>query len=85
MPPEGNDDASGSPRTSSLPENSVMARPSPLGCEQEYFLVDRDFYLLRPDLIATGRTLFGAKPPKGQELEDHYFGASRFMTSIVII
>ncbi len=46
-----------------------------LGCEQEYFLVDRDFYLLRPDLISTGRTLFGAKPPKGQELEDHYFGA----------
>jgi glutamine synthetase len=46
-----------------------------LGCEQEYFLVDRDFYLMRPDLIATGRTLFGAKPPKGQELEDHYFGS----------
>ena len=46
-----------------------------LGCEQEYFLVDRDFYLRRPDLIATGRTLFGAKPPKGQELEDHYFGS----------
>ncbi len=46
-----------------------------LGCEQEYFLIDRDFYLLRPDLIATGRTLFGAKPPKGQELEDHYFGS----------
>ncbi len=46
-----------------------------LGCEQEYFLIDRDFYLLRPDLVATGRTLFGAKPPKGQELEDHYFGS----------
>ncbi|MEY3161393.1 MAG: Glutamine synthetase [Planctomycetota bacterium] len=46
-----------------------------LGCEQEYFLVDRDFYMLRPDLIATGRTLFGARPPKGQELEDHYFGS----------
>jgi len=46
-----------------------------LGCEQEYFLVDRDLYMLRPDLVATGRTLFGAKPPKGQELEDHYFGA----------
>ncbi|MFM1872699.1 MAG: Glutamine synthetase [Planctomycetota bacterium] len=46
-----------------------------LGCEQEYFLIDRDLYLLRPDLIATGRTLFGAKPPKGQELEDHYFGS----------
>jgi glutamine synthetase len=46
-----------------------------LGCEQEYFLIDRDFYVLRPDLVATGRTLFGAKPPKGQELEDHYFGS----------
>jgi len=46
-----------------------------LGCEQEYFLVDRDFYVLRPDLVATGRTLFGAKPPKGQELDDHYFGS----------
>ena len=46
-----------------------------LGCEQEYFLIDRDLYFLRPDLVATGRTLFGAKPPKGQELEDHYFGA----------
>jgi len=46
-----------------------------LGCEQEYFLVDRDLYVLRPDLVASGRTLFGAKPPKGQELDDHYFGA----------
>ena len=46
-----------------------------LGCEQEYFLIDRDLYLLRPDLVATGRTLLGAKPPKGQELEDHYFGS----------
>lgn len=46
-----------------------------LGCEQEYFLIDRDLYLLRPDLVATGRTLFGARPPKGQELEDHYFGS----------
>jgi glutamine synthetase len=46
-----------------------------LGCEQEYFLIDRNLYLLRPDLIATGRTLFGARPPKGQELEDHYFGS----------
>ena len=46
-----------------------------LGCEQEYFLVDRDLYVLRPDLVATSRTLFGAKPPKGQELEDHYFGS----------
>ena len=46
-----------------------------LGCEQEYFLIDRDLYVLRPDLVTTGRTLFGAKPPKGQELEDHYFGS----------
>ncbi|MGE0702308.1 MAG: glutamine synthetase III [Vicinamibacterales bacterium] len=45
------------------------------GPEQEYFLVDRYFYLSRPDLINAGRTLFGAKPPKGQELEDQYFGA----------
>jgi glutamine synthetase len=44
------------------------------GAEQEYFLVDRSFYLARPDLITCGRTLFGARPPKGQELEDHYFG-----------
>ena len=46
-----------------------------VGAEQEYFLIDRNFYLARPDLINTGRTLFGAKPPKGQELEDQYFGA----------
>lgn len=45
------------------------------GPEQEYFLIDRNFYLARPDLMTAGRTLFGAKPPKGQELEDHYFGA----------
>jgi len=45
------------------------------GAEQEYFLVDRQFYLARPDIIAAGRSLFGAKPPKGQEFEDHYFGA----------
>ena len=45
-----------------------------VGSEQEYFLIDKEMYLLRPDLIYTGRTLFGAKPPKGQELEDHYFG-----------
>jgi len=46
-----------------------------VGPEQEYFLIDKNFYYLRPDLIATGRTLFGAPPPKGQELEDQYFGA----------
>jgi glutamine synthetase len=45
------------------------------GPEQEYFLIDHYFYLSRPDLINAGRTLFGAKPPKGQELEDQYFGA----------
>ncbi len=45
------------------------------GPEQEYFLIDRNFYFARPDLINAGRTLFGAKPPKGQEMEDHYFGS----------
>ncbi|MCL2842403.1 MAG: glutamine synthetase III [Oscillospiraceae bacterium] len=45
------------------------------GPEQEYFLVDKEMYLQRPDLVHTGRTLFGARPPKGQELEDHYFGS----------
>jgi glutamine synthetase len=48
---------------------------STAGPEQEYFLIDKHFYFARPDLINAGRTLFGAKPPKGQELEDHYFGA----------
>ena len=45
------------------------------GAEQEYFLIDRSVYEQRPDLIYTGRTLLGARPPKGQELDDHYFGA----------
>ncbi len=45
-----------------------------VGAEQEYFLIDKDMYDARPDLIFTGRTLFGAKAPKGQELDDHYFG-----------
>ncbi len=45
-----------------------------VGAEQEYFLVDKKYYDMREDLVLTGRTLFGAKPPKGQELEDHYFG-----------
>lgn len=48
---------------------------STAGPEQEYFLVDRNFYYARPDLLNAGRTLFGAKPPKGQEFDDHYFGA----------
>ncbi|MBQ7404283.1 MAG: glutamine synthetase III [Lentisphaeria bacterium] len=45
-----------------------------LGAEQEYFLIDRHFYLARPDLVQAGRTLFGAAPPKHQQLDDHYFG-----------
>ena len=45
------------------------------GAEQEYFLIDRNFYMARPDLLTAGRTLFGAPSPKGQEFEDHYFGA----------
>ncbi|QDT25517.1 Glutamine synthetase [Gimesia panareensis] len=48
---------------------------STAGPEQEYFLVDKNFYYARPDLLNAGRTLFGAKPPKGQEFDDHYFGA----------
>lgn len=48
-----------------------------VGAEQEYFIVDREKYLQRKDLIYTGRTLFGAMPPKGQEMDDHYFGAIR--------
>ena len=60
----------------------VFGRPAQtvrvtLGPEQEYFLVDRQFYLQRPDLVQTGRTLFGAPPAKLQQLEDHYFGAIR--------
>ena len=45
-----------------------------VGPEQEYFIIDKKLFLKRPDLIYTGRTLFGARPPKGQELDDHYFG-----------
>ncbi len=48
---------------------------SSVGSEQEYFLITKEMYDCRPDLIYTGRTLFGAKPPKGQEMNDHYFGA----------
>ena len=60
---------------------------STVGPEQEYFLVDRKLYDQRKDLIFTGRTLFGAKPPKGQEMEDHYFGSIKprvqaFMTEL---
>ena len=46
-----------------------------VGPEQEYFLIDEQYYFERPDLYTTGRTLFGAKPPKGHELDDHYFGS----------
>jgi glutamine synthetase len=46
-----------------------------VGCEQEYFLIDEAYYFSRPDLVTTGRTLFGAQPPKGHELDDHYFGS----------
>ncbi|MVN85581.1 glutamine synthetase type III [Deinococcus sp. HMF7620] len=48
---------------------------STLGAEQEYFLIAEEYFYRRPDLVMTGRTLFGAQPPRGQELEDHYFGA----------
>ena len=48
---------------------------STAGPEQEYFLIDKSFYYARPDLLNAGRTLFGAAPPKGQEFDDHYFGA----------
>ena len=58
-----------------------------LGAEQEYFLIDKHFYLHRPDLLQTGRTLFGAPPAKHQQLEDHYFGSIKsrvlsFMTEV---
>ncbi len=52
-----------------------------VGPEQEYFLIDKDVYLKRPDLVYTGRTLFGSRPPKGQELEDHYFGSLKTRVS----
>ena len=58
--------------------NTTSQKVTPsVGAEQEYFLIDRDQYLKRKDLVFTGRTLFGAMPPKGQELDDHYFGAIR--------
>lgn len=58
--------------------NTTSKRVTPsVGPEQEYFLVDHEKYLQRKDLIYSGRTLFGAMPPKGQELEDHYFGSIR--------
>ncbi len=67
-------------------KNVGMVRPT-VGPEQEYFLIDEKMYSRRRDLIYTGRTLFGAKPPKGQELDDHYFGSIKprvqeFMTEL---
>jgi len=60
-----------------LGNSHVKRVAATMGPEQEYFLIDRRFYWLRPDLINAGRTLFGARPPKGQEMEDHYFGSIR--------
>ena len=65
----------------------VTAVRTTVGPEQEYFLIDREMYNRRKDLIYTGRTLFGAKPPKGQEMDDHYFGTLKprvaaFMTEL---
>jgi len=55
--------------------NSAQRVETTVGPEQEYFLIDKEAYLQRPDLVQTGRTLFGARPPKGQELDDHYYGS----------
>ena len=60
-----------------LGKEDVTRVTTTVGPEQEYFLIDKDAYDQREDLIYTGRTLFGAKAPKGQELDDHYFGASK--------
>ena len=58
--------------------NTTSKKVTPsVGAEQEYFLVDKEKWLQRKDLIYTGRTLFGAMPPKGQEMDDHYFGTIR--------
>ena len=58
--------------------NTTSKRVTPsVGAEQEYFLVDKEKYMQRKDLVYTGRTLFGAMPPKGQEMDDHYFGTIR--------
>ncbi len=58
-----------------LGETDAKRVTTSVGPEQEYFLIDEQYYYARPDLITTGRTLFGAQPAKGQELDDHYFGA----------
>lgn len=56
-------------------DTGINSVGSTLGSEQEYFLVDRNLYFARPDLVSCGRTLFGATPPKHQQLDDHYFGS----------
>ena len=58
-----------------LGQKDVTGVSTTIGPEQEYFLIDKELYEQRKDLIFTGRTLLGAMPPKGQEMEDHYFGA----------
>ncbi len=68
-------------------QDDVTSVKTTVGAEQEYFLVDREMFDKRKDLIFTGRTLFGARPPKGQELDDHYFGSIKprvaaFMTEL---
>ncbi len=60
---------------------SVRRVNSNVGPEQEYFLIDKEYFEARKDLMFTGRTLFGAKPPKGQEMEDHYFGSIKTRVS----
>ena len=62
-------------RALGLMGRSARRVDSTLGCEQEYFLIDRDLYDARPDLEVTGRTVLGSAPPKGQQLEDNYFGS----------
>lgn len=58
-----------------LGDNVVQSASAQLGSEQEFFVIDRGFYNARPDLVSCGRTLLGAQPPKGQQMEDHYFGS----------
>ncbi len=58
-----------------LGDDEVQRIFTTVGPEQEYFLIDEQYFFERPDLVTTGRTLFGAKPPKGHELDDHYFGS----------
>jgi len=57
------------------PDTPVSRVFTTIGAEQEYFLIDEQYFFERPDLVTTGRTLYGAKPPKGHELDDHYFGS----------